>query len=116
MSLSENTQKILEKTLSILQEIDIKHKDLFAVVGFDGFVDEIASVVNQRQNISEFSKMNSLIDFSSAVANAAGRSSLREIVIRNTACLDSIFNTLSVHFFFFYVRWRMCCSYVRWTF
>lgn len=51
------------------------------VAGFDGFVDEIISVVNSRQNLQEWEKVPAITDFQALIAQAAGHSSLREIVI-----------------------------------
>jgi sugar/nucleoside kinase (ribokinase family) len=52
-----------------------------AVVGFDGFVDEMITVVGERQNLDAFVPVHGIGDFGALVAKAAGKSSLREIVV-----------------------------------
>ena len=51
------------------------------VVGFDGFVDEMISVVAERTSLGEFSPVPDIGTFASLLSAAAGHSSLREIVI-----------------------------------
>lgn len=53
-----------------------------AVVGFDGFVDEIISVVGERRADGGWTPMPSIAGFADWAAAAAGRSGLREIVVR----------------------------------
>lgn len=54
---------------------------LHAVAGFDGFVDEMIQVVGERRGVGDFTPMKGIGDFAAWAAAAAGRSSLREIVI-----------------------------------
>ncbi len=54
---------------------------LTAVTGFDGFVDEMIQVVGERRGVGEFIPMRAITDFAAWAAAAAGRSSLREIVV-----------------------------------
>ena len=51
------------------------------VVGFDGFVDEMISVVAERNSLEEFSPVPDIGTFAGLLSAAAGHSSLREIVI-----------------------------------
>jgi sugar/nucleoside kinase (ribokinase family) len=55
-------------------------------VGFDGFVDEMIRVVGQRIDAGQFSAVADITTFAAMIAQAAGRSSLREIVITDTVC------------------------------
>lgn len=55
-------------------------------IGFDGFVDEMIQVVGERRSIAEFSPVNSITDFGQLITRAAGRSSLREIVVNAVHC------------------------------
>lgn len=50
-------------------------------VGFDGFVDEMISVVAERTSLDEFSPVPDIAAFGGLISAAAGHSSLREIVI-----------------------------------
>jgi hypothetical protein len=56
-------------------------RPLAVTVGFDGFVDEMTSVVGERRGLDDWSKMAAIPEFGAWVAGAAGRSALREIVI-----------------------------------
>lgn len=51
------------------------------VTGFDGFVDEMISVVDRRHSLSEFDRIDTIRHFSEKISAAAGHSSLREIVV-----------------------------------
>ena len=51
------------------------------VAGFDGFVDEIISVVQERRGPDKWEPVPDIASFSGLIAKAAGHSSLREIVI-----------------------------------
>ena len=51
------------------------------VAGFDGFVDEMITVVEERQNLDAFRPVNDIATFGRLISAAAGHSSLREIVV-----------------------------------
>lgn len=51
------------------------------VTGFDGFVDEMISVVDRRHSLSEFDRIDTIAEFGEKISAAAGHSSLREIVV-----------------------------------
>ncbi len=52
------------------------------VVGFDGFVDEMISVVAERQSLQDFVPVPDIATFGGLICKAAGQSSLREIVVK----------------------------------
>lgn len=52
------------------------------VVGFDGFVDEMVSLVAERHSLESFTPVPDIAAFGRLVSAAAGHSSLREIVVR----------------------------------
>ena len=56
---------------------------LSAAVGCDGFVDEMISVVGERRSAGEWSALTSMAELGAAITAAAGRNSLREIVVRS---------------------------------
>ncbi|MCC5851045.1 MAG: carbohydrate kinase [Verrucomicrobia bacterium] len=58
-------------------------EDLNVVAGFDGFVDQLAQIVEERQNLETFSPVPTISRFSELIGQAAGRSSLREFVVRS---------------------------------
>ena len=51
------------------------------VTGFDGFVDEMISLVGERRSSDDFTPVPDIGTFASMIAAAAGQSSLREIVV-----------------------------------
>lgn len=51
------------------------------VTGFDGFVDEMISLVAERHSLDEFSPVHDIGAYAELVRAAAGHSSLREIVV-----------------------------------
>ena len=59
---------------------EIKTTDLRAVVGFDGFIDEIIHVVEKRENFNEFERMMTIVDFARRIESAAGKSANIEFV------------------------------------
>ncbi len=56
---------------------------LAAVAGFDGFVDEMISVVGERRGADDWTAMTSMAELGRIVSSAAGHNSLREIVVRS---------------------------------
>ena len=50
-------------------------------VGFDGFVDEMITVVGERQSLKKFTAVPDIATFGGLITKAAGHSSLREIVV-----------------------------------
>jgi hypothetical protein len=50
-------------------------------IGFDGFVDEMIQLVAERHNLDAFTPVPTIAAFGQLVSQAAGRSSLREIVV-----------------------------------
>ncbi len=51
------------------------------VTGFDGFVDEMITLVGERRSLEDFTPVPDISTFGSLVSAAAGHSSLREIVV-----------------------------------
>lgn len=51
------------------------------VIGFDGFVDEMISLVGERQSLAAFKPVPDIATFGGLITKAAGHSSLREIVV-----------------------------------
>lgn len=52
-----------------------------AVTGFDGFVDEIISVVKERQGVERWTRIPDIAEFGDMIKKMAGQSALREIVV-----------------------------------
>jgi sugar/nucleoside kinase (ribokinase family) len=51
------------------------------VTGFDGFVDEMISVVGERRTLDDFAPVPDIGTFGAMISAAAGQSSLREVVV-----------------------------------
>ncbi len=51
------------------------------VVGFDGFIDEMISVVGERRSLDTFAPVPDIASFGGLISSSAGHSSLREIVV-----------------------------------
>lgn len=58
-------------------------REFRVVTGFDGFVDEMISLVGERRSLEDFTPVPDIATFGSLVSSAAGHSSLREIVIND---------------------------------
>jgi len=58
-------------------------EDCRVVTGFDGFVDEMISLVGERRSLADFTPVPDIATFGKMVSAAAGHSSLREIVIND---------------------------------
>jgi sugar/nucleoside kinase (ribokinase family) len=71
-----------EQLAEKLRERRSEVMNMKAVTGFDGFVDEMISVVEERQSLSAFRRVEDISRFSELIAQAAGHSSLREIVVK----------------------------------
>ena len=53
------------------------------VAGFDGFVDEMITLVGERRSLSDFTPVPDIATFGGLISSAAGHSSLREIVVND---------------------------------
>lgn len=53
-----------------------------ALIGLDGFVDEIIAVVDKRTSFNEFSSIKTIAEFGQKILNAAGQSSNYELVVK----------------------------------
>ena len=58
-------------------------KNINIVAGFDGFIDQMISLVEKRTSQQLFEPIKTISDFAEKVAAAAGKSSLSEIVIKS---------------------------------
>lgn len=76
--------KALHTLVETLENEEKKLKNTSVVTGFDGFVDEMISVVGTRKDLNEYERIDTIAAFGDLVKAAAGRSSLREIVVNKT--------------------------------
>eukprot|EP00820_Chromera_velia_P014882 Cvel_24982.t1-p1 / transcript=Cvel_24982.t1 / gene=Cvel_24982 / organism=Chromera_velia_CCMP2878 / gene_product=hypothetical protein / transcript_product=hypothetical protein / location=Cvel_scaffold2768:1546-2464(-) / protein_length=119 / sequence_SO=supercontig / SO=protein_coding / is_pseudo=false len=68
----------------LLRDRSDAFRDISVVAGFDAFVDELITVVEERQSVKEFRRLETIHSFGEAIKASAGRSSLREIVVKDT--------------------------------
>jgi sugar/nucleoside kinase (ribokinase family) len=76
-----NTHSALIPLASRLRAAIQRLPEFHIVVGFDGFVDEIISVVQERRNLEQWTPVKDIGTFGVLIQAAAGRSSLREIIV-----------------------------------
>lgn len=57
--------------------------DCRVVTGFDGFVDEMVTLVGERRSLTDFTPVPDIAAFGGLISSAAGHSSLREIVVND---------------------------------
>ena len=71
---------IAKKTACGLRQLN--HTDFPSVlIGFDGFVDSIISVVNKRYDVDNFDQVRTISELAQKIAGAAGKSSNYELVV-----------------------------------
>lgn len=77
--MSDSRTLLAETLRSRLGEI----ADFNVTSGFDGFVDELIEIVEERQDLDHYEKVPTISRFSELIGMAAGRSSLREMIVKS---------------------------------
>ena len=77
-------EEICASTSSKLQAAIPTLKSLPAIIGLDGFVDEIIAVVDKRQDNARFDPIRTIGQLGSKIQSAAGQSSNYELVVKQT--------------------------------
>ncbi len=72
---------VIQQLATTLEQRGGELADKRVVAGFDGFVDEMIQVVGERKDLNTFEALSQISGFGEWVSNAAGRSSLKEIVV-----------------------------------
>src|SRR5579884_1285074 len=75
-------EKICEQTSRKLSAAAASLASIKAVVGFDGFVDEIIAVVDKRHDFQRFDPITTIDAFGRKITLAAGQSSNYELVVK----------------------------------
>src|SRR5207247_2450106 len=75
-------EKICELTAAKLSAAQTKIPALKAVVGLDGFVDEIIAVVDKRHSNEHFDSVRTIAALGGKISNASGQSSNYELVVK----------------------------------
>ena len=58
-------------------------EQMAVVSGFDGFVDELIEIVDERHDMDTYSRVTTIPRFAELIGAAAGRSSLREMIVKS---------------------------------
>ncbi len=77
---AHDQNEVLRRLAVNLEKMDLS--GVRAVVGFDGFVDEISTVVGSRTGAETFEAVRTIGEFGAMVSGAAGRSFGREVVVK----------------------------------
>lgn len=80
MSLSR--RQICDRTSSKLRDAAPRISSMRAMVGLDGFVDEIIAVVDKRQSHDQFNAIPTIAAFGEKLGRAAGQSSNYELIVK----------------------------------
>jgi sugar/nucleoside kinase (ribokinase family) len=73
---------LLTQTAGALAKAQSAIKTKRALLGFDGFVDEIVRVVDKRSSVSAHSEISTIVRFAERIAQAAGKSTNLELVVQ----------------------------------
>lgn len=76
--------RIAHETAEMLTRASGSIGDLSAVIGFDGFVDQIIDVVESRTSAESYQPMRKIVDLSDRIQGASGRSANLELVVKLT--------------------------------
>lgn len=73
-------KELILKTVAALEAVQQSPENLAAVVGFDGFVDEIIHVVDKRVNFENYTRIETISALAERIGRAAGLSTNIELV------------------------------------
>ena len=76
-----NTDNCLTRLAALFRERSADLSRLSVTAGFDGFVDEMISVVQEREGLFQWRPVPDITTFGNLILKAAGHSSLREIIV-----------------------------------
>ena len=75
-------QQTCQSTAEALERLAPRLPEIRAVLGFDGFVDEIITVVDKRYGLDHFDPVESIAAMARKILGASGESSNYELVVR----------------------------------
>ncbi len=82
MPMTPSRQEICRSTAEALRQSEPRISSMKAVLGFDGFVDEIIAVVDKRHGPDSFEPVESIASMARKILGAAGESSNYELVVK----------------------------------
>lgn len=74
--------RLIPRAVKALTDAGPRLRNFKAILGFDGFVDEILAVVDKRESATQFSRVPTIAQLAERFAQAAGKSSNVELVIQ----------------------------------
>src|SRR5689334_8500444 len=75
---------VCKSTSHKLAEAGKNLSEVKAMIGLDGFVDEIIAVVDKRRSLDDFDRIKTIDQFGKKILAAAGQSSNYELVVKQT--------------------------------
>lgn len=72
-----------QQTAARLNDPELSLSETPALIGFDGFIDSIYHVVDQRLSASEYTRVGTLHEYGTRISNAAGKSTNVELVLQH---------------------------------
>lgn len=75
-----------DSRIQLAQELRTRSQEVTqarVVAGFDGFVDQLAKIVEERQDLTTYTPVPTISRFAELLGQASGRSSLREFVVQS---------------------------------
>ena len=82
--MTTSRQETCRATADALERFRAGPPELTAFVGFDGFVDQICDVVEERANTTSYAAVPTIARLAEKINRAAGQSSNYEVVVRQT--------------------------------
>jgi len=86
MSQTGGNSSMIDERMDLAKQLRLRAEELpgmRVVAGFDGFVDQIVQIVSERQDLNRYTPVPTISAYAELMRQAAGRSSLREFVVRN---------------------------------
>ena len=80
--MATSREQVCRQTAQKLSASAAQLGSLKAIVGFDGFVDEIIAVVDKRHDFERFDPIRTIAALGGKITNAAGKSSNYELVVK----------------------------------
>jgi sugar/nucleoside kinase (ribokinase family) len=80
--MAPSRQQTCQSTAEALERLAPRLPEIRAVLGFDGFVDEIVTVVDKRYGLDHFDPVESIAAMARKILGASGESSNYELVVR----------------------------------
>jgi len=88
----EDLKQLITGTRDVFAKMEEQVRNMRCLMGFDAFVDEIAEMVDERQDFEHYTQIETISDFGQRILDAAGLSNSMEMVPRYTKSGGSAVN------------------------